>query len=53
MKLFAFERRYIKVEDFIKEINEWVSLHKEITIVDYDCSYNDVGQLQTVVVKWK
>lgn len=40
-------------ENFEKRINEWVNLHREITIVDYDFGYDADGNLETVVVKWK
>lgn len=53
MKLFAFERKCEYLDDFIKKINDWVNLHKEITVVDYDFAYDQTGDLQTVVVKWK
>ena len=56
MKLFVFERNLDEVREtnkFIKRINDWVNLHKEITIVDYNFGYANDGKLQTVVVKWK
>lgn len=58
MKLFVFEREFDRSywersTKFVKRINEWVNLHKEITIVDYDFGYDNKGLLKTVVVKWK
>lgn len=53
MKIFVFEREFNYTDDFIKKINDWVNLHKEITVVDYDFAYDKDGFLQTVVVKWK
>ncbi|MBU5318963.1 hypothetical protein KQH91_05445 [Lactobacillus johnsonii] len=53
MKLFVFERDEYDIDRFTKRINEWVNLHKEITIVDYNFGYANDGKLQTVVVKWK
>lgn len=53
MKLFVFEREFELSDKFIKKINDWVNLHKEITIVDYNFGYDNDGELQTVVVKWK
>ena len=52
MKIFAFERDDY-IDRFMEEINDWVNLHKKITIIDYDFGYNDRGFLETVVVKWK
>ncbi|KRM98266.1 hypothetical protein FD18_GL001230 [Lactobacillus taiwanensis DSM 21401] len=52
MKLFVFECNN-HIDEFIKDINDWVNLHKEITIVDYDFGYDNKGLLKTVVVKWK
>ena len=40
-------------DDLLKRINDWVNLHKEITVVDYDFGYDEAGELQTVMVKWK
>ncbi|MEW1745943.1 hypothetical protein [Lactobacillus gasseri] len=53
MKLFVFEREFELLDKFVKKINDWVNLHKEITIVDYNFGYDNDGELQTVVVKWK
>lgn len=53
MKLFAFKREVESYDGFTKRINDWVNLHKEITIVDYNFGYDNDGELQTVVVKWK
>ncbi|WP_279126626.1 hypothetical protein [Lactobacillus taiwanensis] len=52
MKLFVFECNN-HIDKFIKDINDWVNLHKEITIIDYDFGYDNNGLLKTVVVKWK
>lgn len=53
MKLFVFRRNRADIDDFIKKINDWVNLHREIEIVDYDFGYSRFGELETVVVKWK
>ena len=53
MKLFIFERKMEYADDLLKRINDWVNLHKEITVVDYDFGYDEAGKLQTVMVKWK
>ncbi|WP_276804752.1 hypothetical protein [Lactobacillus hominis] len=53
MKLFVFERDTYDLEEFSKKINDWVNLHREITVTDYDFGYDSDGILQTVVVKWK
>lgn len=53
MKLFIFERKMEYADDLLKRINDWVNLHKEITVVDYDFGYDEAGELQTVMVKWK
>lgn len=53
MKLFIFERKMEYADDLLKRINDWVNLHKEITVVDYDFGYDNKGFLKTVVVKWK
>lgn len=52
MKLFVFECNN-HIDEFIKDINDWVNLHREITIIDYDFGYDNRGFLKTVVVKWK
>lgn len=54
MKLFVFERSlYEDLEEFTKKINDWVNLHREIEVVDYDFGYENDGVLKTVMVKWK
>ncbi len=56
MKLFVFERNLDEVREtnkFIKRINNWIYLHKEIEVVNFKFGYDAAGRLQTVVVKWK
>lgn len=54
MKIFVFERNLDEVTNqFVKKVNDWINLHKEISIVDLNFGYDSFGDLKTVVVKWK
>lgn len=53
MKLFVFIKDLDFDDDFTKRINDWVNLHREIRVIDYDFGYDSDGYLQTVVVKWQ
>ncbi len=53
MKLFIFTRGTDFDDDFTKHINDWVNLHREIEVIDYDFGYDENGFLRTVVVKWQ
>ena len=56
MKIFVFERNLDEVREtnkFVKRINDWINLHREIEIINLKFGYDAEGALQTVVVKWK
>ena len=52
MNLYVVERDGKTTDDFIREVNELVNLHKELQVIDYIIGHDRNGYVQTITVKW-